>query len=132
MVPYRSGHKKGEDIRAIMGNLHRLEDVKRPTKPFNHPTFFSRTELNLLLSLYSRRVMSGEWRDYAIDQRAGTAIFSVYRHSHDHPLYTITKRASGHGRVAEYLVCRGGEKLARADSLDLALAVFRLKLKVVS
>lgn len=115
-----------------MGNLHRLEDVKRPTKPFNTPTFFSRTELNLLLSLYSRRVMSGEWRDYAIDQRAGAAIFSVYRHSHDHPLYTIAKRAAGHGRAAEYLVCRGSEKLARAKSLDLALTVFRRKLRIVS
>jgi len=131
-MPYHNGYKKGKDIRAIMGNLHRLEDVKRPTKPFNHPTFFSRTELNLLLSLYSRRVMSGEWRDYAIDQRAGTAIFSVYRHSHDHPLYTIAKRTSGHGRVTEYVVCRGGEKLARAKSLDLVLAVFRRKLTVVS
>jgi len=115
-----------------MGNLHRLEDVKRPAKPFSDPTFFSRTELNLLLSLYSRRVMNGEWRDYAIDQRAGTAIFSVYRHSHDNPLYTIAKRAGGHGRAAEYLVCRGGEKLARASSLDLALTAFKRKLKVVS
>ncbi len=131
-MQYCNGHKKGEDRRAIMGNLHRLEDVKRPAKPFHDPTFFSRTELNLLLSLYSRRVMSGEWRDYAIDQRAGTAIFSVYRHSHDHPLYTIAKRAGGHGRVAEYLVCRGGEKLARASSLDQALALFKRKLRVVS
>jgi hypothetical protein len=115
-----------------MGKLHRLENLKRAAKPFNGPTFFSRTELNLLLSLYSRRVMNGEWRDYAIDQRSGTAIFSVYRHSHEHPLYTIAKRTGNHCRGPEYLVCRSGEKLVRTADLEEALAVFRRKLKVVS
>ncbi len=115
-----------------MGKLHRLEDFKRPAKPFHNATFFSRTELNLLLSLYSRRVMSGEWRDYAIDQRAGMAVFSVYRHSHDQPLFTIAKRNPAPGRISEYLVCRGGEKLARTQSLAQALAVFRHRLRVVS
>ena len=115
-----------------MGKLHRIEDFKRPQRHFCNATFFNRSELNLLLSLYSRRVMSGEWRDYAIDQRAGMAIFSVYRHSQDRPLFTIAKRARGPGRDEEYLVCRGGEKVARAESLDDALRIFRRGLRVIS
>ena len=45
--------------------------------------YFDRRELNKLLSLYSRRVARGEWRDYAIDHGPGMAVFSVFRHSHD-------------------------------------------------
>ena len=115
-----------------MGKLHRIEDFKRPARPSYSATFFNRPELNLLLSLYSRRVMSGEWRDYAIDQRAGMAIFSVYRHSQDQPLFTIAKRTSGPGRESEYLVCRGGEKVVRTPSLAEALTIFRRGLRVVS
>jgi hypothetical protein len=115
-----------------MGKLHRIEDFKRPPRPFYNATFFNRSELNLLLSLYSRRVMSGEWRDYAIDQRAGMAVFSVYRHSQDQPLFTIAKRTGGQGRDSEYLVCRGGEKVVRAPSLADALTIFRRGLRVVS
>ena len=115
-----------------MGELHRIDDFKRPLRPFHNATFFNRSELNLLLSLYSRRVMSGEWRDYAIDQRAGMAIFSVYRHSQERPLFTIAKRTCGPGRGSEYLVCRGGEKVVRAPSLADVLTIFRRGLRVVS
>jgi hypothetical protein len=114
-----------------MGKLHRIEDFKRPPRPIHNATFFNRSELNLLLSLYSRRVMSGEWRDYAIDQRAGMAVFSVYRRSQDRPLFTIAKRVGGQGQDSEYLVCRGDEKVLRTQSLAEALTIFRRGLKVV-
>ena len=117
-----------------MGKLHRHAGFRGPAKPCSNATFFDRTELNLLLSLYSRRVMSGEWRDYAIDLQSGTAVFSIYRHSHERPLYTIAKRspAAGRERDSEYLVCRGRERLARTRCLAEALTVFSPPLKVVS
>ena len=46
-----------------MGKLYRLERCKRSTRQSHPPMVFDRSEINLLLSLYSRRVMSGEWRD---------------------------------------------------------------------
>ncbi len=114
-----------------MGKLHRLGDLKGSAKLSSSATYFDRTELNLLLSLYSRRVMSGEWRDYAIDLRAGMAVFSVYRHSQDRPLYSVAKRVAA-GREGEYLVFRGPEKLAQARTLSKVLAVFPSHLRVVS
>ena len=60
-----------------MATVYRMAEAQRQRRPI----FFDRTELNQLLSLYSRRVASGEWRDYAIDQRGGSAVFSVFRHS---------------------------------------------------
>ena len=35
---------------------------------------FNRIELNRILNLYGRMVADGEWRDYAIDRRAGRAV----------------------------------------------------------
>ena len=92
--------------------------------------FFDRAELNQLLSLYSRNVAAGEWRDYAIDQVGGTAIFSVFRHTHDAPLFSIAKQRNS--RVIEYVVFSGREKIKRSKSLNDALKVFRKHLRVVS
>ena len=78
---------------------------RRPTgRRSGRALHFTRSELHQLLSLYSRRVARGEWRDYAIDQDGGLAAFSVFRHSHERPLYTITKRWSAPGQSVEYLV----------------------------
>ncbi len=59
--------------------------------------FFSRQELRQLLEVYSRRVASGEWRDYAIDHYGQDAVFSVFRHSFDSPLFAVAKSKSGKG-----------------------------------
>ena len=53
--------------------------------------FFNRTELGLILATYSTRVASGEWRDYAIDHFPGSALFSIFRHTHETPLYIVEK-----------------------------------------
>jgi len=87
-------------------------------------TFFNRRELNQLLSLYSRRVASGEWRDYAIDQHAGMAVFSVFRSSREGAVYTIAKQVTGAGQPPEFLVLGGRERLAHSSDLKDALAVF--------
>lgn len=92
--------------------------------------FFDRAELNQLLSLYSRNVASGEWRDYAIDQVGGAAIFSVFRHTHDAPLYSIAKQRNN--RSIEFVVFSGREKLNRANTLRDVLKVFHKRLRVVS
>ncbi len=93
-------------------------------------TFFSRSELSQLLSLYSRQVMRGEWRDYAIDQRDGAAVFSVYRHSQEGPLYTIVKTAPTAGKCGDFAVLQGRHRLA-SGVLDEVLANLRGKLGAV-
>ena len=71
------------------------------------PQFFTRSELNQLLGLYSRNVARGVWRDYAIDHRDGRALFSVFRHTHESALYTIVKSASSAAAPAEFVVMSG-------------------------
>jgi len=86
--------------------------------------------MNALLSLYSRRVMRGEWRDYAIDQRDGMARFAVFRSSFERPLLVITKQHKGlpkPGALApatfNYTVQAGRETLAQGTSLTEVLEV---------
>src|SRR3546814_7882637 len=60
---------------TCMSQFYRFSEYRKSPRR----VFFDRGELNQLLSLYSRNVASGEWRDYAIDQIGGSAIFSVFR-----------------------------------------------------
>jgi len=79
--------------------------------------YFTRQELSEMLSVYSRRVMTGEWRDYAIDHREGLAMFSIFRHTRDRPLFAIVKAPARADRPQEYALFCGPERLARSDSL---------------
>lgn len=96
-----------------MATLHRLNDYRRKAKA----VFFSRTELNQLLSLYSRQVMRGEWRDYAIDQREGAALFSVFRHTQERALYTVVKFAPGTDRHGDFAILSGPQRVASGPAI---------------
>lgn len=91
---------------------------------------FSRGELQRILNLYSRRVASGEWRDYAIDHLDHMAAFSVFRHAFDRPLFTIAKRR-GSGTV-DFLLYGSGRKLTHSRSIDDVLAALEARPRPVS
>jgi hypothetical protein len=102
-----------------------LADARRST------TFFDRGEMNRLLSLYSRQVANGRWRDYAIDCRPGAAEFAIFRHSFESPVYRIVKIAGTSERPACYEFVSGARRLRRADTLDAVLPSFDTDLKIV-
>jgi len=93
--------------------------------------YFSRPELNQLLSLYSRHVARGVWRDYAIDHRDGMALFSVFRHTHEAPAYSIIKTAPGQNRPVEFIVQSGRQKLRVSSNIAEALEFFQSRLGLV-
>jgi hypothetical protein len=93
--------------------------------------YFTRSELNQLLGLYSRNVARGVWRDYAIDHRPGQALFSVFRHTHESPVYTVVKAASSPAHPPEFIVLSGRQRLQVAASLAGVLEYFRAKLSLV-
>jgi Protein of unknown function (DUF2794) len=106
-----------------MSNLFRLSDFRRRHKR----VFFTRPELNQLLSLYTRQVMRGEWRDYAIDQQDGAALFSMFRRSQELPLFTVVKFAPGTTRQGDYLLLSGRQRVAAAATLsDVLVQLQRL------
>lgn len=100
-----------------------LHDYRRPRSTL----YFTRSELNQLLGLYSRNVARGIWRDYAIDHRDDQALFSVFRHTHESAAYTIVKSVGSVAGEAQFAVLSGRQRL-RAGSLADALDYFRSKL----
>jgi hypothetical protein len=114
-----------------MSQVVRLPVSRRLTQPtfLAQPTFFNRRELNLLLSVYSRRVADGAWRDYAIDHRPGMAMFAVFRHTLDRPLFVVAKQTS-QGK-AEFTVLNGRHKVRSGRSLDEVLDILEPRLRPV-
>jgi len=110
-----------------VATLLRLNDYRRKARP----VFFTRIELNQLLSMYSRRVMRGEWRDYAIDQQENAVRFSVFRHTQERPLYAVVKFAPGTGRHGDYTVLSGPQRLASAGTLGEVLQALQRRLPTV-
>ena len=90
------------------------------------PVSFHRSELSRILDVYSRRVAAGEWRDYAIDQLPGRAVFSIFRNSLDRPVFTITKRGKD-----DWEIGHGPCSVVHADSLDKVLTVIGRELRLV-
>lgn len=86
--------------------------------------FFNRQELNQILQVYSRRVMSGEWLDYALRWDDSSAAFAIYGEVSNAPLYMVVKR----GRVSKrsggrYQVVSRGKLITSAGTLPEALKV---------
>ena len=90
---------------------------------------FHRTELSIILGLYGRMVAAGLWRDYGISMLRDAAIFSVFRHTAEHPLYRIEKRPRLAARQGLYsVVGMDGRILKRGSDLAQVLRVLERKL----
>lgn len=88
---------------------------------------FDRKELNLILSLYGRYVASGEWRDYALDFTRDKAVFSIFRHTGESPIYRVVKDPALARKQGQYSVMAQGGLIMRRGQ-DLA-QVIRVLLK---
>jgi len=114
-----------------MSTVVRLADYKNANRRIQPDICFNKKEFDQLLSVYSRRVMSGEWKDYAIRHDPTMAAFLIYRNNSRQPSFTVIKRKTS-GSKLEYLVYHGRERLKRSASLTDALSVLKRKLKLVS
>ncbi len=107
-----------------MNNVFRLVDRRHKRKILS----FTRAELTQLLDIYSRRVAAGEWRDYAIDFKAGMAVFSIFRHAAEQPLFAIVKLTPGSQGKGDYLVVSGPRQLAQGKTIADVLLVLEKRL----
>ena len=94
---------------------------------------FDSREMREILNLYGRMVAAGEWRDYAIDFLKEQAVFSVFRHASEAPLYRIEKTPKLARRQGAYaVVAAGGLILKRGQDLARVLDVLDRKLRIVA
>lgn len=99
--------------------------------PFEAPPLvaFHRTELNVILGLYGRMVAAGEWRDYGLSHLREVAVFSVFRHTAENPMYRIEKRPKLRLKQGQYAVIgMDGQTLKRGNDLRQVLRVLERKL----
>ena len=93
--------------------------------------FFSKKELSSILNLYSKQVSKGFWKDYALDSQAENAIFSVYKHSHDKPMYQIIKNSQkGFRNNPNFYIKKDEEIFIKSSDLYIILLKFEKKLNI--
>lgn len=79
----------------------------------------------MLMRLYGRMVAAGEWRDYGVAGLSDCAVFSVFRHASEAPLYRIEKHPALASRQGAWAVIGGGGViLKRGHDLAQVLRVF--------
>jgi len=108
-----------------------FEQVRRRAQPWpggddhkGRSEFFNRHELNSILQVYSRRVMAGDWLDYALGWDERGAVFAIYGATSSLPVYSIIKRARQARRNGgRYQVVARGRVLKTDSSLVGALGV---------
>lgn len=94
---------------------------------------FDRHDLGALLQCYSKRVGTGEWRDYAIDMLKDRAVFSIFKRASEVPLYTIEKQPKLRNRQGQWSVINAnGLVLKRGHDLKQVLKVLDTKPKLIS
>ncbi|MEM6486969.1 MAG: DUF2794 domain-containing protein [Pseudomonadota bacterium] len=90
---------------------------------------FDRRELGVVLDLYGRGVAIGAWRDYSMDFLRERAVFSIFRHAAEHPIYRIEKRPKDAQRQGAYsVVGMDGRIVKRGRELKQVLRVLDTKL----
>jgi hypothetical protein len=108
--------------------MSRITNPRKPRKPL----FFNRTELGQILATYSSRVACGEWRDYAIDHLPGAAAFSIFRHTHETPLYVIEKQQRHPKESARFILRDRQKTLMKASSISDIISYFNRLPRLVS
>lgn len=91
---------------------------------------FTYKELQAILDVYGRQVAAGHWRDYALDFLRDRALFSIYRHHSERPLFIIEKNPRL--KQGQFLVtAQDGRILKRGQDLHAVLRVLEPKLSLV-
>ena len=76
-----------------------------------------------------KMVALGEWRDYGISILKDFSIFSIYRHSSEHPIYKVKKMPQNSNKREIFsVIAMDGKILKRGNDLDRILNLFGPKI----
>jgi len=99
------------------------QQINQNSKPSTlTQTFFNKTELNQILSIYGKKVSEGKWKDYAIDHLESSAIFSFFRNTFESASLKIIKhKRISKSKLKYHLVSSSGSDIKRSNELDLII-----------
>ena len=90
--------------------------------------FFSKLEFTLILNLYRKQVSLGSWRDYAIDSKSDIVVFSIYRHTHDKPMYQFLKTSKkGYRNNPDFFIRDSNKIIFKGKVIEQILSKFEKK-----
>lgn len=113
-----------------MATIIRIADYKLRNRPAFRDVRFDRGELEQLLSVYSHRVINGEWKDYAIRHEPDMAAFHMYSYSSQLPSCSVVKRRPSESRI-EFVVYNGHQRVKRSPTLRGALTALNRQFRLV-
>ena len=98
-------------------------------KPRQTPKIaFQRQEMNLILDVYGRLVMSGQAKDYAVGAHKDQAVFAIFRRHAETANWTIMKTPALARMQGAYSVHGSqGQVLKRGRDLKQVLTVFETR-----
>ena len=93
--------------------------------------YFSKYELTFILNIYSKHVSLGTWRDYAIDSKNNMAVFSIYRHTFDQPIYQVIKTSKkGYRSNSDFSIKDTNKIIYKNKVIEQILSSFEKKLSI--
>ena len=99
------------------------------TKKYDNKVSFNKDELGKILKIYGKMVALGEWRDYGISILNDFSIFSIYRHSSEHPIYKVQKMHKNKNKKEVFsVIAMDGKILKRGNDLSTVLKPLEAKL----
>ncbi|MFV0292400.1 MAG: DUF2794 domain-containing protein [Paracoccus sp. (in: a-proteobacteria)] len=102
-----------------------MQNRSHPFQTQHDRIAFDRVELAAILSVYGRMVAVGEWRDYAMTFLSDVAVFSIFRHSAENPVYRVEKRPGLRSVQGMYaVIAMDGQILKRGHDLRQVLRFF--------
>jgi hypothetical protein len=117
---------------AGLSLVHVGEPANQPPRPAPTVVAFDRRELTQILSVYGRKVGTGEWRDYAMDFLKDRALFSIYARVSERPLFVVEKNPKLRAKQGQYIVTnQQGRILKRGHDLAQVLRVLDPDLVVI-
>ena len=99
------------------------------SKIYDNKVSFDKNELGKILNIYGKMVALGEWRDYGISILNDFSIFSIYRHSAEHPIYKVKKMPKNSNKREIFsVIAMDGKILKRGNDLSNVLKPLEAKL----
>ena len=112
-------------MKLANNKVHNIYSKKRN----DNKVSFDKNELGKILKIYGKMVALGEWRDYGISILNDFSIFSIYRHSSEHPIYKVKKMPkNAYRREVFSVIAMDGKILNRGNDLSTVLKPLEAKL----
>tara|TARA_B100001250_G_C19568922_1_gene686777 strand:+ start:123 stop:452 length:330 start_codon:yes stop_codon:yes gene_type:complete len=93
----------------------------------NSKLFFSKNELEKILSCYALGVSEGKWKDYAINYNKDEAIFFMFKHTLAHPDCVVTKSKKSKKSGVIFNLKLNYKKNSKSKKIDDLIIIIKRK-----